>query len=53
MYTEQQLVDLTKNDRQNKEVDIIDNVSILHDNTIIILVSVVKSKGKIVNRNQL
>ncbi|CAD8137834.1 unnamed protein product [Paramecium pentaurelia] len=51
-YIEQYVKDLTSNDRQ-KEIDIIDNFSLLNDRTTIILVSLVKNKGKIVNKNQL
>ncbi|CAD8046089.1 unnamed protein product [Paramecium sonneborni] len=51
-YIEQYVKDLTSNDRQ-KEIDIIDNLSLLNDRTTIILVSLVKNKGKIVNKNQL
>ncbi|KAM3128636.1 hypothetical protein pb186bvf_019265 [Paramecium bursaria] len=51
-YIEQYIKDLVQNDRQ-KEIDIIDNQSILADQTTIILVSVVKQKGKIMNKNQL
>lgn len=32
-------------------MDIIDNFSLLNDRTTIILVSLVKNKGKIVNKN--
>ncbi|CAD8092159.1 unnamed protein product [Paramecium primaurelia] len=52
VYVEQYVKDLTSNDRQ-KEIDIIDNISIYNDSTTIILVSIVKNKGKIVNKNQL
>ncbi|CAK78745.1 unnamed protein product (macronuclear) [Paramecium tetraurelia] len=51
-YIEQYVKDLTSNDRQ-KEIDIIDNFQLLNDRTTIILVSLVKNKGKIVNKNQL
>ncbi|CAD8115189.1 unnamed protein product [Paramecium sonneborni] len=52
VYVEQYVKDLTSNDRQ-KEIDIIDNISLYNDSTTIILVSIVKNKGKIVNKNQL